>query len=166
MKMSWWAVGCQVALLISVVSHCITVVSYFTHTHTHIHTHTNSPANEKDLDRKGSILVLAVYDYDLVSANDFAGLCIVSCKEIPRLASATASLSDPNAQERKNLVLPLFHIPGSVTLNELDARKEGSDSEASDAWKVYKKFEVDKAIDTSRRGSLFNVRTLLGSLVH
>lgn len=120
------------------------------------------PANEKDLDRKGSILMLAVFDYDMMSSNDFAGLCIVACKDIPRLDSGIASLSDPDAQVRKNLVLPLIHISPTVALHELETRKEASDSEASDTWKVFKKFEADKAMDSGRKGSIFCMRTLLG----
>ena len=106
--------------------------------------------------------MLAVFDYDMISSNDFAGLCVVACKDIPRLDSGIASLGDPDAQVRKNLVLPLIHISATVTLHELETRKEASDSEASDAWKVYKKFEVEKAMDSGRRGSLFYMRNLLG----
>ncbi len=79
--------------------------------------------------------MLAVYDHDVIGSNDFAGLCVVSCKDIPRLSASRASVLDPDAPERKNLLLPLFQIKESLALRELEARSNRSDPAAAKALK-------------------------------
>ncbi len=74
--------------------------------------------------------MLAVYHYNFIGANDFAGLCVVSCKDIPRLSASRASVLDPDAPECKNLLLPLFHIKETLALRELEARNDRYDAAA------------------------------------
>lgn len=101
------------------------------------------PAKEASLDKEGAVLILAVYDYDKLSANDYAGLCVVSCQEIPRLTSTKSSLLEDTGPEIKNFMLPLIHIQGSLPLRELEARQATSDPDACSFSKCYKEFLAD-----------------------
>ena len=97
-----------------------------------------------------------MYDYDVIGSNDLAGLCVVACKDVPRLSGGTASLTDPNATERKNLTLPLFHASETLALQELDDRHQLDDKEAAAFWKTYKKLLETTKFGRHRRafGSL------------
>ena len=99
-----------------------------------------SPAEEKDLDKEGAILLLVVYGHNIIGSNVFAGLCVVACTDIPRLSSGTSSLMDASATERKNLTLPLFLASETLALRELDDRYQQDDKEAADFWKAYRRF--------------------------
>ena len=89
---------------------------------------------------EGTVLLLSVFDHDIVGANDFAGMCVVACKDIPRLASPEESLIDPNAPQRKNLTLPLFRYTSETpAFVELDARARLGDDNATAFFKVNKK---------------------------
>ena len=91
------------------------------------------------MDKVGAVLLLSVFDHDIVGANDFAGMCVVSCKDIPRLASAQASLTDPRAAQRKNLTLPLFRCyKETLAFRELDVRSHLGDAKANDFFKMSK----------------------------
>lgn len=93
-----------------------------------------------EIDYEGTALVLSVFDHDIVGANDFAGMCVVACKDIPQLASTEASLTDPNAPQRVNLTLPLFRYTHETpAFAELDARARLGDDKASNFFKVNKK---------------------------
>ena len=92
------------------------------------------------MDVNGGVLLLSVFDHDIVGANDFAGMCVVSCKDIPRLASPETSLTDPNAPQRKNLTLPLFrYTKETPAFAEIVARSRLGDTKASEFFKVNKK---------------------------
>jgi hypothetical protein len=93
-----------------------------------------------EMDYEGAALLFSVFDHDIVGANDFAGVCVVSCSDIPRLASPESSLTDPNAPQRVNLTLPLFRFTHETpNFIELDARARLGDDKASDFFKVNKK---------------------------
>ena len=99
-----------------------------------------SPAEQREIDIEGTILLLSVFDHDIVGANDFAGVCVVACKDIPQLISPEASLTDPDAPQRKNLTLPLFHYTNETpAFAELDARARLEDHKANEFFKVNKK---------------------------
>ena len=88
---------------------------------------------------EGTVLLLSVFDHDIVGANDFAGMCVVACKDIPRLASPEESLMDPRSPQKKNLTLPLFHYAKATpAFVELDARAHLGDTKAADFFKVNK----------------------------
>ena len=88
---------------------------------------------------EGTVLLLSVFDSDVVGANDFAGMCVVACKDFPQLLPSEASLTDPNSPQRKNLTLPLFRYTSETHLSELDTRARLGDGKASDFFKVNKK---------------------------
>ena len=93
-------------------------------------------ADRQFLETEGAILLLSVFDHDIIRSNDFCGLCVVPCKDIPLLSPAESAFSDPNAVQRKNLMLPLFKLKKStVVLKELDARLNLSDPTASEFFK-------------------------------
>lgn len=93
-------------------------------------------ADGQFLETEGAILLLSVFDHDIIRSNDFCGICVVPCKDIPFLSPAESAFSDPNATERRNLMLPLFKLKKStVVLKELDARSDLSDQTASEFFK-------------------------------
>ena len=94
------------------------------------------------MNKEGAILLLAVYDHDLIGSNDFAGLCAIACKDIPQL-SHHPSVTDPNAPHAKNLILPLFTPMETAVFQELEARRSMNDSDANELWKSQRKF-MDK----------------------
>ena len=99
-----------------------------------------SPATQTEMDVEGTVLLLSVFDHDIVGANDFAGMCVVSCKDLPQLVSPEASLTDPDAPQRKNLTLPLFRYTSETpAFVELDARARLGDDKATSFFKVNKK---------------------------
>ena len=61
------------------------------------------------MDVEGAMLLMAVFDYDMVGSNDLCGLCVIPCKRIPRL-SGKGSITRPTGPERKNYHLPLFKV--------------------------------------------------------
>lgn len=93
------------------------------------------------MDTEGTVLLLSVFDHDVVGTNDFAGMCVVACKDIPRMASPEASLIDPNAPQRKNMTLPLFHFDFTRDIpvfTEIDARSRLGDTKAVHFFKTYR----------------------------
>ena len=97
------------------------------------------PAKENSLDENGAVLMLAIYDHDVIGSNDFAGLCVIAGKDIPRL-SARTSTSDPDAVQKRNLILPLFTPPETIAFRELEMRHHLNDSDATNFWKSQRKF--------------------------
>eukprot|EP00731_Ephydatia_muelleri_P029253 Em0020g897a len=106
---------------------------------THVINHTLNPVFNEELllpilqdeTKESAILVLAVYDYEIVGKNDFMGICVIPWKDIPQISN-TASLLNESAAERRNLALPLFHIEDSKALQELTQRHHFShDHEAT-----------------------------------
>ena len=97
------------------------------------------PAKSTEMDVEGTVLLLSVFDHDVIGANDFAGMCVVACKDIPQLASPEASLTDPDAPQRKNLTLPLFRYTSETPVfAEMDARSHLGDAKAANFFKVNK----------------------------
>ena len=93
-----------------------------------------------EMDIEDTVLLLSVFDHDIVGANDFAGMCVVACKDIPQLVSSEASLIDPNAPQRKNITLPLFRYTSETpAFVEIDARSRLGDAKATSFFKVNKK---------------------------
>lgn len=91
------------------------------------------------MDKDGTVLLLSVFDHDVVGANDFAGMCVVACKDIPQLVSTERSFTDPNAPQRKNLTLPLFRISYETpAFAELDTRSHLGDAKAVNFFKMNK----------------------------
>ena len=81
------------------------------------------------------MLLLGVFDRDTkcilcsdCAEGDFAGLCVVPCKGIPRLgtdAEQRATILEVDAPQRKIFRLPLFHPPkfnASPIRAELESR--------------------------------------------
>ena len=98
-----------------------------------------SPAKQAEIDVEGTVLLLSVFSHEVVGANDFAGMCVVACKDIPQLVSSEALPSDSDAPQRKNLTLPLFRYTSETpAFAELDARVREGDEKASNFFKVNK----------------------------
>ena len=71
---------------------------------------THSPVPKaSSMDTEGTMLLMAVFDYDIVGSNDLCGLCVIPCNRIPRLSNK-GSITRPSGPERKNYHLPLFTI--------------------------------------------------------
>ena len=97
------------------------------------------PANQTEVDRNGTVLLLSVFDHDVFGTNDFAGMCVVACKDIPRLSSSQTSLTDPRATQRRNMTLPLFRCTkASLAFKEIDVRAHQGDAKANNFFKVCK----------------------------
>jgi hypothetical protein len=65
------------------------------------------------------MLLFTVFDWDLVKKDDFAGMCIVPCRDIPRLQGTGAEqqkamILEVDAPQRKVFRLSLFHPPGKA----------------------------------------------------
>ena len=80
---------------------------------------------------KGTIVVLGAYDHDVLGKNNFMGICVVLCSDIPQISNKS-SLLDISSPKCKNLTLPLFLLGESKALQELTTRHAQADSEASD----------------------------------
>lgn len=70
----------------------------------------------------GSVLTLTVFDHDYIKKNEFCGIVVVDCGEIPRLPSGSSGLDDPNAPQRKTFELPLVVDTTTPALKELAER--------------------------------------------
>ena len=87
---------------------------------------------------KGTIVVLGAYDHDVLGKDDFMGICVVLCSDIPQISNKS-SLLDISSPKRKNLTLPLFHIAESKALQELALRHQFSDHESIEFINVLSK---------------------------
>ena len=86
------------------------------------------PATLTEMQKKGSVLLLVMFDQDKIGKDDFAGMCIVSCTDIPV------------GDERKVEHLPLFEYYETPAMEELaDRTKDGT----SDFCKLMKEFLFD-----------------------
>ena len=94
------------------------------------------PASQESMEVKGTIVVLGAYDYDILGKNDFMGICVVPCNDIPQLSNSS-SLLDENSPKRRNMTLPLFHIGESKAL--LALQHHFSDHEAVEFLNVLRK---------------------------
>jgi len=74
------------------------------------------------LNMSGSVLTLSVYDRDVVRKDDFAGMVVIECTEIPRLPGRSCSIDDPNAPQRKTYELPLVIDTMTPPLEDLIKR--------------------------------------------
>lgn len=70
----------------------------------------------------GSVLSLTVFDHDYIKRNEFCGMVVISCGEIPRLPSGSSGLDDPNAPQRKTYELALVVDTTTPALKELTER--------------------------------------------
>ena len=79
------------------------------------------------------MLLLAVFDQDVITEDDFAGMCVVPCKDIPRLGAddEQRAILEVDAPQRKVFRLPLFRPPNASPIRaELESRAGFSDSKA------------------------------------
>ena len=81
------------------------------------------------MQKKGSVLLLAMFDQDKIGKDDFAGMCVVSCTEIPV------------GDERKVEHLPLFGYNETPALKELVDRTKDP---TSDFCKLMKEFLIEE----------------------
>lgn len=96
----------------------------------------NSPAKAENASTKGSILLLTFYDYDLITADDYMGMCVVPLHTLPGLPSV------PTHSSRLNLTLPLFILTENTksrAASELSGRAHKGDARAINFFKVNKK---------------------------
>ena len=101
------------------------------------------PASEEELNVEDTLLLLAVYNHDIFVDN-VIGICVVACKDIPRLredeAEKQRAILDNTAPQRKIFSLSLFHYPLNVShayaRAELESRAEIGDSKAKQIIKT------------------------------
>ncbi|XP_064406965.1 protein unc-13 homolog D-like isoform X2 [Halichondria panicea] len=106
------------------------------------------PASKASLQTRGAVILLTIFDYDLLRSNDLCGVCVVPCEDIPILSPVRSAFDNPGAIVKKNLILPLFKIPAStMSLNELLARANSSDLRVADFLKENKQILADLDID-------------------
>ena len=101
---------------------------------------------------KGGILLLTVLDHDIITADDFMGMCVVALDSVP------GSTQDSS---QRNRTLPLFVITEdskSRSLVELGNRMSRGDSRATSFFKVNKKIfgNLKKLVKEGSRSSLFS----------
>ena len=90
----------------------------------------------KSLNENSAILLAAVFQND---TNELIGVVVMQCKEIPHLLAHVTSLNSTSSPERKKVSLPLISISKTPILNELEARWEVGDAEATDFCKSKKR---------------------------
>lgn len=98
------------------------------------------PASADNLSIKGSVLLLSFYDYDIITSNDFMGMCVIPLHSLPGLPSLPPP--DQNAPRRKNLTLPLFELSEEMKSRaalELVSRSQKGDPRAVGFLKENKK---------------------------
>ena len=113
----------------------------FTCIHTCTHAYAHRPAAKEPLQNPGTVLLLSVFNHDLFGPNTLCGICVVPCTDIPFLSPVSSAFDNPNATERKNLMLPLFQITEStIALKELRMRanSQAPDPKASEFLKTNK----------------------------
>ena len=71
---------------------------------------------------QGSALSLTVLDYDRYTKNDFCGMVVISCEEIPRLLNGFSGIDNDHAPQRKKYELPLVIDTATPALLELSKR--------------------------------------------
>ena len=94
------------------------------------------PATPDSLSNKNAVLIAAVFQQD---TNELIGLGALACNEIPQLLAHITSLQSTAAPERKKATLPLISAAKTPILNELEARWEIGDSEATEFCRSKKK---------------------------
>ena len=77
---------------------------------------------EELLDMSGSCLSLTVLDYDRFTKNDYCGMVVLSCEDIPRLPNGFSGIDDASASQRKTYELPLLVDTMTPALMELSRR--------------------------------------------
>ena len=70
----------------------------------------------------GSCISLTVLDYDRFTKNDYCGMVVISCEEIPRLPDGFSGIDNDNAPQRKTYELPLVVNTATPALIELSRR--------------------------------------------
>ena len=91
------------------------------------------------MEKEGAVLLLTVLD-DGMFKDEFAGLCVMPCKDIPRLEVTTEqqALLRDDVPERKVMTLSLFRpaLDESPLRAELESRAKVNDSNAKQITKA------------------------------
>ena len=74
------------------------------------------------LNMQGSSLSLTALDYDRFTKNDYCGMVVLSCEEIPRLPYGSSGIDNANAPQRKTYEFPLVVDTATPALLELSRR--------------------------------------------
>ena len=94
------------------------------------------PAIEENLNAEDTVLLLAVFDRNVIFEDDFTGMCVVPCKDIPRFANQQVILR-LDAPQKKRFMLPLFRpLSTSPIRVELESRAGFNDSKAKQVIKT------------------------------
>jgi len=94
----------------------------------------HSPAKAEDATIQGSILLLTLYDHDIITADDFMGMCVVPLHTLPGVEPGSKDRSS-----RQNLDLSLFQLSDSSqsrAASELADRAHKGDPRATNFFKV------------------------------
>ena len=70
----------------------------------------------------GSCISLTVLDYDRFTKNDYCGMVVINCEEIPRMPDGVSGIDNDNAPQRKTYELPLVVNTATPGLLELSRR--------------------------------------------
>ena len=70
----------------------------------------------------GSCLSFTVLDHDRFTKNDYCGMVVLSCEDIPRLPNGFSGIDDANTPQRKTYELPLLLGTMTPALMELSRR--------------------------------------------
>lgn len=120
-------------------------------------TYQHSPVSEEDLATEGGILLLTIFDHDVLTPDEFTGMCVVPLNGV----SGLASCSSPSSPVQRNHTLPLFVISEdsmSKYLLELGVRSHKGDSLAANFFKINKKIlgNIKKLFKEKSKSSLFS----------
>ena len=94
------------------------------------------PTTSDNLSNGSATLLAAVFQHD---TSELIGLSALACNGIPQLLGHITSLESTSIPERKKVTLPLMSVSKTPILNELEARWEIGDSEATEFCKSKKK---------------------------
>ena len=104
---------------------------------------------------EGAVLLLTVYDYDMITANDFTGMSVVALNDVP----GHSSYKGPSSPELLNLTLPVFVLKEEDkirSLLELINRAQKGDARALNFFKINKMLNLKKLIKEGSKSSLFS----------
>lgn len=103
---------------------------------------------------EGGVLLLTIFDHDIITSDDFTGICVIPLNSIP------GSTPDPSPSSKRNHTLPLFVITEetmSKSLVELGNRLHRGDSRAASFFKTNKKLlgNLKKLVKEGSKTNLF-----------
>lgn len=72
----------------------------------------------------GAVLTFSVYDVNTLKSDEFMGMAVIQCKDIPQLKTLTSDVQDPKSPQRMNAEFTLVRDTKTPALMELKNRKD------------------------------------------